>query len=180
MRDELATRASVDPSSIQYTVGPYGKPHASHPAAAASWHVSLSHTQTMAGVALCQHAEVGFDVQHVGVSTDLPGVARRVFVAAEIAWLNAAGDPAERPWIQRFYTLWTAKEAWLKARGEGFSRAPTELQLNVTDDEIKAVWFAPGLQDEVTSWSFHGWWPTPDVAAAVATRTCDRRLVVTR
>lgn len=81
---------------------------------------NLSHTR---GVVACIFAaeadaalEVGIDVEIVRRTTDWRRLMPRVMCGDEIESLLALPVDAQQP---RFYELWTMKEAWAKARGEG-------------------------------------------------------------
>lgn len=76
---------------------------------------SLSHTGNIAACALATE-EVGLDLE--AVRTEPRGVAERFFTAEENAELDAAA-PGERDRL--FFTLWTAKESYLKLTGKGLA-----------------------------------------------------------
>jgi 4'-phosphopantetheinyl transferase len=76
---------------------------------------SLTHCGNMAACALATE-EVGLDLE--AVRTEPKGVAARFFTAEENAELDAAA-PVERDRL--FFTLWTAKESYLKLTGKGLA-----------------------------------------------------------
>ena len=78
------------------------------------FHFNISHTRSAIVVAL-SNREIGVDIERVD-KADLR-IARRYFTAAEVDWIEAGGAEAD----ERFYTVWTRKEAYLKWRGEGLS-----------------------------------------------------------
>lgn len=63
-------------------------------------------------------AAIGVDMEWTGRQRRINAIARRHFTEAEYTAL--AGMP-EAARLQRFYTLWTLKEAYTKARGLGLS-----------------------------------------------------------
>jgi 4'-phosphopantetheinyl transferase len=77
---------------------------------------STSHSAGLAVVAVSRAAALGVDVERVSATVDPLEVAERFFSAREIAELRAAPPPERR---ERFFALWTAKEAYAKAVGEG-------------------------------------------------------------
>lgn len=97
-------------------------------------HFNLSHTEGLVAVALSRGAEIGVDVE---IQRDLPdrdGVARTVFRPEEIAGMQACADP-----VARFFQLWTAKEAVMKATGLGFSLPPKNLGLSGRAPDLIAL-----------------------------------------
>lgn len=86
---------------------------------AASLGFSLSHSGDLAIVALADGIRVGADVEEARRRTRLVRLARRVLAADEYeAWSSLEEDSA----LRSFLVHWTAKEAYLKATGEGISR----------------------------------------------------------
>jgi len=69
-------------------------------------------------VAVARDREVGVDIERIDVGRNIDAVAARFFSRAESLQLDGV-DAAERP--RRFYVIWTAKEARLKATGRGLS-----------------------------------------------------------
>jgi 4'-phosphopantetheinyl transferase len=146
-RVALGVTASVDPAAWRWTAGPHGKPAARLGGAPAAMSFNLSHAEGVVGVAVLARdgADVGFDIEPFGRTVDL-GVADRYFRPEEVAWL--ASLPAdERP--RGFMRLWTLKEAFIKATGEGLSR------------DLASFWFEtapPRLHFASASTAPHGDW----------------------
>lgn len=65
---------------------------------------------------------IGVDVETIGARFDPP---LNILHAAERAALAAAGGAAH----ELFLRIWTAKEAYVKALGTGFSREPEEIEI---------------------------------------------------
>jgi len=121
LRQILAEELGVGPGEIAYgrhrcprCGGPHGRPMLVHPSAPVQF--SLATSGDIAMVALCP-APVGVDVE-------------RTADAETVAWVGTLLHPAERaeiiqaPPAQRpaaFTTIWTRKEAFRKARGDGLA-----------------------------------------------------------
>lgn len=112
LRHKLADYCSVPPQQLKFEAGPYGKPRLRGPAL----HFNLSHSGHLVMLAVFS-ADVGADVERVAAKPDLLAVADRFFAPAESATLRAL--PASRQ-VEGFYRLWTLKESFMKATGEGF------------------------------------------------------------
>lgn len=100
--------------------------------------------------------EVGVDLESFARAPEIVPLASRVFSAAERAQLDAL-PAAERP--DRALSLWTFKEAYIKARGMGLS-LPLQ-KISFLFDEPKTggrqkIRFAvePGVDDDPTCWRF--------------------------
>ena len=115
------TDAGLDPDA-EPALGANGKPFFP----GTGFHYSLSHSGT---VALCAVAdrEVGVDVEQMR-ETDFLKLARRFFAPEEYELIAAAKPPEENNYELRitnyelFFRIWTLKESFIKATGEGMSR----------------------------------------------------------
>lgn len=92
---------------------------------------SRSATPGMVAVAACRGRPVGVDVQSASAGLVDAALMRMALHPSELAWLESRHDAA-----QRFYGLWTRKEAALKALGAGLAISP---------DRVNAGW-AEGWQ----------------------------------
>lgn len=72
-----------------------------------------SHAQNQVTIAISLHP-VGIDVEYIDVNFDFSDLLDRCFSADEASFIINGEDP-----VLNFYTLWTRKEAFLKATGEG-------------------------------------------------------------
>ncbi|OWY37140.1 hypothetical protein CEK28_18420 [Xenophilus sp. AP218F] len=118
MTRQLAAWLRVDAAGLRLARGPGGKPHLpDHP----DLQFNLSHSGGWAALAIGRGAPVGVDLETRLLPPERAlALARRYFSAAEQAWLAAAPD-SQRAW--RFRCLWSRREAWGKALGEGLSAA---------------------------------------------------------
>ena len=94
---------------------------------------NLSHSGTVAACAVSPF-EIGCDVERIG-NGGLP-IARRFFHPAEVGWLTSSPED-ERD--VRFYRLWTLKESFVKATGEGM-RLPLASFSAVPGDDAPIMW----------------------------------------
>ncbi|MFL5884449.1 MAG: 4'-phosphopantetheinyl transferase family protein [Thermoleophilaceae bacterium] len=130
----LAERLGVPPSGVPIDVGDSGKPRV---AGTPSQAFNVSHTRGLVAAAFADEGDVGVDVEQLR-ARDVERLTRRSFAQAEADFVNATeGDERAR----RFYDVWTAKEAWLKARGSGnafhltgFEVDPLELSVRDPDE----------------------------------------------
>jgi 4'-phosphopantetheinyl transferase len=120
----LGHHLGVPPGTIRWRRGPHGKPDLAHPRS--DLRFNLSHSGTLAVVAVSDRRPVGVDVQEVNRSIDAGVLATRFFPDEEARWV-AAARPAARH--GRFTRLWVRKEACLKAAG---ARLLPGLRLPVT------------------------------------------------
>lgn len=79
---------------------------------------NLSHAGDYAVLAVSDQ-EVGVDVERWR-KADTAALAKRFYHPEEQAHLSAAVDP-----VERFFTIWSLKESYMKALGRGFAVSPT-------------------------------------------------------
>ncbi|MBQ8073869.1 MAG: 4'-phosphopantetheinyl transferase superfamily protein [Clostridia bacterium] len=103
----------VEARTAAFAEGAYGKPYLP---AYPEIQFSLSHSGIWAMCAVCDEP-VGCDVERAERGSER--LARRFFHPAEQAALAAAGEETARDNL--FTRLWTRKESYIKARGEGLS-----------------------------------------------------------
>jgi 4'-phosphopantetheinyl transferase len=101
---------------IQLTLDHWGKPVVATPPEA-PLHFNISHSGDHILLALARDRRVGVDVEQVRETKDLNEIAARYFSKAEYLYLQTI---PERMRTESFFRCWTVKEAYLKARGEGF------------------------------------------------------------
>ena len=111
----LARYTGRAPEGLQFEFSPEGKPALKN---AAGLQFNMAHSRDLAVYALARDRQVGIDVEWIDRARDVLPIASRFFSEAEEAAILAL--PPELQTIG-FYTCWTRKEAYVKARGEGLS-----------------------------------------------------------
>ena len=158
VRTALSAYAPLGPEEWRFAQGPAGRPSIVNPPI--DLHFSLSHAEDHAAVAVAVGQRLGLDLEELDSAADVLGVAGRYFTPAEQAMLRACSG-MERP--ERFATLWTIKEAVLKARGAGLSAGlmTVEVQLDTSGHLLR-------LSAPDGPWSVASWSPTDGLRAALA------------
>lgn len=117
LRWMLAQRLGVaSPSALDFAKGPAGKPRLGHMEPAL--HFSISYRSGWAALALAD-APCGIDVEPLRDGVDVDDLADHVFTNEERAYFNEVALAGRQA---AFYSLWTRKEALVKAAGVGIER----------------------------------------------------------
>ncbi len=124
----------------------------------------MSHSHDLALYAFTRGRAVGVDVERLRELSDVAAMARRFFSAREVAALQAA--PAERRETV-FLEIWTRKEAYIKALGEGLSRPLAGFSVAL-GKERAPLRHVEGDEAEAGRWRLQPLFPDPAYAAAVA------------
>ena len=146
-RSMVAEVARTTPVAVQFAAGPDGKPRlAAAPAQSrVQFNISRSRSHVACGVTLTD--ELGIDVE--GVShADVLALAERYFAPAEVEMMRQA-TPDQRGLL--FAKLWTLKEAFVKATGEGLRRSLDDFSFTL--DPI-AIRFRGASQTGGRDWQF--------------------------
>lgn len=113
LREALAQYLGIEARDVRLLYSNTGKPQMDKPRGI---RFNLSHSGDSVAVAVTLDREVGIDVEEICRPVDAMGLAGRFFSSAEAAWVQSQPAALRQ---QAFFTCWTAKEAYLKARGEG-------------------------------------------------------------
>ena len=118
LRATLCDRLACGNEDLAFETSPHGKPFAVVGGRQATVSFKLSHSGNHGVIALAAAGRIGVDVEERPTRHDPEGPIGTVFAPAERAELAAAGGSRK---IDLFLTLWTMKEALIKALGTGFS-----------------------------------------------------------
>lgn len=146
-RKALSFYRPVEPRDWRFVTNAYGKPS---PASGCGLHFNLSNS---AGLAVCLVAdvEVGVDVEARKRAHEIAKVEYKVFSAAELAQLDALPG-SEQP--DRYLSLWTLKEAYIKARGMGMALPLREISFLFDHAGTVRLDVAAGVDEDPSRWRF--------------------------
>ena len=77
---------------------------------------------------------------------------------------------AGRKQLEYFFTRWTLREAYVKARGIGISFPTRKLRFDIDLAGLVSVEFEPELNEQPDRWQFTVFTPTPQHLGAIAIR----------
>ncbi|MBC8026978.1 MAG: 4'-phosphopantetheinyl transferase superfamily protein [Steroidobacteraceae bacterium] len=164
-RTVLARYAGVDPTALRFVTGEHGKPALAAEFEPLGLHFNVTHTEGLVGIAVSRHRDVGFDAENLLERTTALKLARRYFTAEEARNLEAL-PLTEQP--ARFYSLWTLKEAWMKATGRGIAAGLDNAAFSLDDNHrVAGLDFAAC---DASDWRFWQFTPTPEHILALALR----------
>jgi 4'-phosphopantetheinyl transferase len=118
LRALLSRYLRVDPRTIEFSQTSQGKPYVAGPSMNERLCFNVSHSGDLALYAVAAGREVGVDVEAIHPIREAEAIAHEMFSTDERAALDAF-RPEERE--AAFFTLWTRREAFLKALGTGLS-----------------------------------------------------------
>jgi 4'-phosphopantetheinyl transferase len=122
----LASYVDVAPGALAFRVSELGRPELEPPQRALSF--NLTNKPELVACAVSRAGVVGVDVEPLAAADTILDVASTVFTARELLDLGALDLAARRA---RALRLWTAKEAYMKARGMGMTLPPRSFEVAV-------------------------------------------------
>ena len=127
---------------------------------------NLTHTEGLIALAVSKSRHVGIDAECVTRSIEFMDIAKDNFSQNEYRSLELLPVQNQQ---YRFYKLWTLKESYLKARGEGLSIPLAYTSFGFSKDGCIQCNFDGKLNDNPSAWQFRLFSPTDKhiVAASV-------------
>jgi 4'-phosphopantetheinyl transferase len=123
-------------NALQFQYDEFGKPGLI-PAQQGTLQFNLSHSGEQILIAITTSRAVGVDVEQIRTDLDPDGIATQFFSAGEREILASLPEPAR---YLAFFTCWTRKEAYLKAKGVGLSLPLDQFDVSfLPDDEPRLL-----------------------------------------
>lgn len=152
VRTVLSHYAGVAPASWCFAEGARGKPYIESPAVLPTLHFNLSNTP---GLVVCvvstSHQTLGVDAEYLDRPGETVGIAERYFSPREARALLAQPPAKQR---ERFFSYWTLKESYIKARGLGLALPLEQFSFLLDSGPDIGIAFDPKLRDDPSRWRF--------------------------
>ena len=173
LRIILGFYLSIDPVKLEFDYDSYGKPSLAKPFDTTGLKFNLAHSGRLAlyGMTLCPH--IGVDIEQIRPELDIEEVAERFFSSGEVARLRSLQAGLRR---KAFFTCWTRKEAFIKAKGLGLSLALDQFEVTLGPEEPVLLLRTGWDQNEANRWSLKAIDVYPNYVAAIAVESRDWQL----
>lgn len=159
-----------DPKTIVFHYGPQGKPRLANETSGIQFNVS--HSEELAVIAVARERELGVDVEHLRSSEWAEENPEGFFSAREVAMFRSLPrDQAQAA----FFTCWTRKEAYIKARGCGLSIPLEDFDVSLEPEKPAALLHVKNDPDEPNRWGMAELRPAPGYIGAIVAMGKDWR-----
>lgn len=166
VRTVLSRYANVAPETWRFEVNAFGRPAVGGPATGRDLRFNLSHTNGLVALAIAENRDVGIDVEWINQAIDVACLAPSIMARTELkAFETALPGHARR---ELFFAFWTLKEAYIKARGMGFSLPLDGISFDLSDGRTSINFNSSLIVDDPARWLFCRLAPTPLHALALA------------
>jgi 4'-phosphopantetheinyl transferase len=162
----------VEPADWRFIAHPRGKPALAPQFAEQGLHFNIAHTSRLVAMAVAREPTLGVDVECLDARAAPLQLATRYFTPAEAQAL------AQLPSVEqarRFYTLWTLKESWLKATGEGLRAGLANVAFTFGPDSLATR--ASLAHEAASGWQF--WQAQPGLQHVLALAVKSARPAIT-
>jgi 4'-phosphopantetheinyl transferase len=161
------------PTGLAFSYGPKGKPALASTARQRPPLFSVAHGEDLLILAVSRDCEVGVDVEYIRPCEDAESIAANHFSSHEASVLRSL-PAAQR--LEAFYRLWTRKEAWLKATGDGIGESLSQVEVSFLANEPARLVSLFGSAEAVQNWTLCEIHPAAGFMAALAAPAPDIRL----
>lgn len=142
-------RQTTGRADWRFRVDAFGKPALAEPVGDIPLQFNLTHTTGLAACALVHGHEVGIDAEALNRRGDHLELARHFFAPDEVRMLTALPVNTRE---QALLAIWTAKEAVIKATGQGLKMS---LDAFSVDPARQRVIFHGDRAEDAKRWSLH-------------------------
>ncbi len=173
LRSMLGRYLKITPGEVSFSYGPFGKPELKNTGVDKQLRFNISHSQGIALFAFAQGRDIGVDLECIRSDISSEDIAEKFFSKREFDTLNALPEHKRQ---KAFFTFWTRKEAYLKARGKGLSGDLRNFDVTPASGEPAELFEIQGFRQDGVSWLLRDLDVGPGYTAALAVEGHDWQL----
>jgi len=143
LRYILSLYVDINPSEINFFYNIHSKPYLDIEQNKNSINFNLSHSDNIVIYAIVKNDELGVDIEKIRSNINIDKLAKRYFSQKELTLFE---NISENKKVKTFFSIWTKKESYLKAKSLGISSPLCEI--DVSSNLIK------NNNDENDLWKF--------------------------
>ena len=163
LRNALSKYIDVPVEAWRFACDEHGKPEIVQTAGLPEIAFNLTHTKGLCACVVSLNVASGIDAENINRQCNYKGLAKRMFSDEENVSVNVSENPT-----QKFYKLWTLREAYVKALGVGLSASSKDYSFTLDDnDEYISLHHASETTEDVSG-QFALYMPTDDHILSVA------------
>ena len=142
----LSSYLDISPGLIQIESNSSGKPYL--PDSDLSF--NLSHSGDLLLYGFCLKANIGVDIQEVYHIASIESMIKKTISFKEQSYLERVSTKKR---LDAFFDIWTAKEAYIKALGDGFQQDLTAISLIPDISESNFTLEHPSTENNSSEWT---------------------------
>ena len=126
---------------------------------------NISHADHLALFGFVHDLAIGIDLERIKPEIEIEQLAQHFFSHEEKQAFNAL-PPDQKPLA--FFTCWTRKESFIKAKGHGLAFPLDQFEVSLGPDMPAALLATHWNPEEVSKWSLYSLAPAPDFVGAIS------------
>jgi len=173
LRCLLARYLRTSPQKVDFAYNPRGKPALAQGHRSPRLHFNLAHCEGLAVLAAA-HSDCGIDLEQVRTVPDQDELVRRFFSHSErVSFLQLPSGAR----AVAFFNLWTRKEAWLKAVGQGIACGLDQVEVSFLPGQPVRLLRLPATILGRSAWTLETFEPASRFVGAVALSEAPRTML---
>ncbi len=165
LRQLLGIYLQSSGEGISFTYNPQGKPQLAPCFSKVNIQFNISHSQDLALYSFSYQQKIGIDLEYLRENVDYENIAQRFFCEREFKLISTCEQEQKKT---IFYQLWTAKEAYLKATGEGLTGGLETLEINLDKQGNIYLYSINNEKHLAHDWSLYNFIPETNFIATIA------------
>jgi 4'-phosphopantetheinyl transferase len=162
LRKILSSYLNIEPERLEFNYSDRGKPILASDRQNENLQFNLSHSQELALYSFTKNQKIGIDLEYCRPMPDAESIAQRFFSTNEYKWISSLSGNAQQ---EAFFRCWTAKEAYLKATGEGIGGSLERIEIDLTRSGLFKL---KEGDREISNWLLYNFIPDRNYMATVA------------
>lgn len=162
LRQLLGQYLRQSPAALIFDYGPQNKPFLP---AFPSLAFNISHSGGLALFAFAHNLELGVDLERINPKINALDISQHFFAPQERAQLASLSGSAQ---IRAFFTCWTRKEAFIKAKGQGLSLPLDQFEVSLLPNQAPQLLHTHWNPEEAAHWHLYSLAPGPQFTGALA------------
>jgi len=164
LRRILGYYSGIEPSEFHFYYNPQGKPSLTERFGITRIQFNIAHSSGFAIFAVTLRRKIGVDLERVAPIVEAEKIVNRFFSDREKAAVHVLDGNAK---LEAFFKIWTAKEAYLKARGEGLAHISDKIEVSFDPGESPCLLRTEEDMREDSRWSLEFLRPASGFMAAI-------------
>ena len=163
LRTLLGDYLEMDASQIQFVYGASGKPALNPAFHEKALEFNVSHSNDLVAYIFHPSSRVGIDLEYIRPMPDMDDFARQFFSPRESAFINSLDQKQDA-----FFKIWTCKEAFFKASGEGLTVPLDQVEITLTTEGSARLVSVDGINEEAVPWHLETFRPAENYQLSLA------------
>lgn len=159
---------AVTPATLRFTKNAHGKPEIASELRPYPLTFNISHSEDLIALAVASEEAIGLDIEMINPELSTHELANRVFSEQEYLQLESAASAC---FCERFFELWTLKEAYLKALGMGLTIPLKSFTFLLPGQDRVGIKFTQNHGYAPDEWAFWMFKPSENYTGALALKS---------